>query len=69
MNRYLKGVAALSVGLALVGCESKSTVKKETKTTGPGGSTTVIDEKTIKQSGENPPTPNATQPVAPIDGK
>jgi len=64
MNRYLKGVACLSVGLALVGCEKKSTVKKQTTTETPGGTTTVTEEKTVEQTGDNPPAPGA-QPVAP----
>ena len=65
MNRYVKGIACLSVGLALVGCDSKSSVKKQTTTETPGGSTTVTNEKTIKQSGDNPPAANTTEPVAP----
>lgn len=71
MNRFLKGLAALSVvvSLAFAGCEKKSTVTTEKKVTSPGGTTTTIDEKTIKQSGDNPPPANGAQPVTPNEVK
>ena len=48
-------MAILCVGVA--GCADKSTSKTETKVTTPGGETTTTTEKTIKQTGENPPPP------------
>jgi predicted component of type VI protein secretion system len=69
MNRYLKGLVALSVCLALVGCDKKSAVTTEKTVKGPGGTTTVTTEQTIKESGANPPPANTAQPVSPNDGK
>jgi hypothetical protein len=69
MNRFLRSVAALSVCLALVGCEKKASVTTEKTVKGPGGTTTTIDQKTIKQTGEDPPPASGTQPVVPNDGK
>jgi hypothetical protein len=69
MNGYLKGFAALSVCLALVGCENKSSMKTEKTVKGPGGTTTTVDEQTIKTTGENPPPATGAQPVLPNDGK
>jgi hypothetical protein len=69
MNRYVKGVAALSLCLALVGCENKSTKKTQTTTSGPGGKTTETNEKTVEQTGKNPPPVVPAQPVTPNEGK
>jgi hypothetical protein len=45
----------LSAGLLGCGGETKSTIKQETKTTTPGGSTTITTEKEVKKTGDNPP--------------
>lgn len=67
MNRYLRGLAVLSVCLALVGCSEKSSVKKESTVKTPTGTTTTTTESTVKQSGDNPPPANT--PVVPNEGK
>ena len=69
MNCYLKGIAAVSVCLAIIGCEKKATVTTEKTVKGPGGTTTILDEKTIKTSGDNPPPATGVEPVIPNDGK
>jgi hypothetical protein len=50
--------ASLAMGsllsLGLLGCAEKSSTTKETIVTTPEGSTTVTDEKEVKQTGENP---------------
>ena len=69
MNCYIKGIAAFAVCLALIGCDKKASVTKETTVKGPGGTTQKTEETTVKQSGENPPPINGAQPVIPNDGK
>ena len=69
MSSFVKGIAALSVCLALVGCDKKASVTTEKTVKGPGGSTTTTTEQTIKTSGENPPPASGSQPVMPNDGK
>jgi hypothetical protein len=59
MKRFVTLCLALSlVAPVVIGCEKTAQTKTETKTTGPGGSTTVTDTETVKQSGENPPPAN-----------
>ena len=44
-------------GIGLTGCSEESSVKDQTKVTTPGGTSTVTDQTTVKQSGKNPPPP------------
>jgi ABC-type oligopeptide transport system substrate-binding subunit len=57
MRRILLSLAMLSlVAIGLTGCNSKSaSTTQETKTTTPGGTTTVTVEKQVEQTGDNPP--------------
>jgi hypothetical protein len=56
MKQFLASVLVLSVfSLGIVGCADKATVTKETKVSTPGGTTTVTEEKQVKQTGDNPP--------------
>jgi hypothetical protein len=56
MKHFLASVFVLSVFLlGIVGCADKATITKETKVSTPGGTTTVIEEKQVKQTGDNPP--------------
>lgn len=58
MKRILTSMVVLSVlSIGFVGCGDKASVKKETKATGPGGTTTTTQETTVKTTGENPPAP------------
>jgi len=63
MKRFL--ATSLIVGVCstfgFVGCAEESKVKEETKISTPEGTTTIQEEKSIKQTGENPPP--ATAPV------
>jgi hypothetical protein len=56
MKQFLASVLALGVfSLGIVGCADKATMTKETKVSTPGGTTTVTEEKQVKQTGDNPP--------------
>jgi hypothetical protein len=48
-------VAGLSIGLA--GCSEESSVKQQTTSKSPGGTTTETKESKIQQRGQNPPAP------------
>jgi hypothetical protein len=43
------------VTIGLVGCTEKTSTKRETKITTPGGTTTITTEREIEKTGENPP--------------
>jgi hypothetical protein len=58
MNMKRLMIGLVMIGLlspALIGCNKKASVKQETKTTTPGGTTTVTTEKSVEKTGENPP--------------
>ena len=57
MQRIFCAALMLSLfSLSMVGCaKDESSTKTETEMTTPGGKTTVTNEKTVKQTGENPP--------------
>lgn len=56
MKRITIALMALSaLSLGTIGCADKAKTTTETKVTTPGGSTTIETEKTIKQTGDNPP--------------
>jgi hypothetical protein len=59
ISTMMAGVMMAGLGIGLAGCSDESSVKSETKATGPGGTTTVTDKTSVKTSGDNPP------PVAP----
>jgi len=67
MKRFLASALILSSFsvFAMVGCEDTSTTKTKVESSGPGGSTSVEDKTTIKQSGDNPPPVETTKPEAP----
>ncbi len=46
------------VSVGLIGCGEKSTIKRETKISTPGGTTTVTTEQEVKKTGDNPPSVN-----------
>jgi hypothetical protein len=49
-------LGGMTVGVT--GCSKEATVKTETEVSGPGGTTTVTEEKTVETTGENPPPAN-----------
>ena len=56
MKRTVISLIALSLfSLGTIGCADKAKTTTETKVTTPGGTTTIEQEKTIKQTGDNPP--------------
>jgi hypothetical protein len=56
MKQFVASVLVVSVfSLGIVGCAEKATVTKEEKVSTPGGTTTVTEEKQVKQTGDNPP--------------
>ena len=57
MLKYILGVSVvLTLGLAgLSGCSEKASIKTESTSTGPGGTTTKTQTTEIKTTGENPP--------------
>jgi len=61
----LTGTGLLALSLAITGCGDTSTVKDQTEVKTPGGTTRVTDEKTIKQTGNNPPPASTATPSAP----
>ena len=54
------GVLAMGVGVGLSGCSEESKTETRTTQSTPGGKTTEIERKEIKQSGDNPPAPTKT---------
>lgn len=57
MKRLLAIAVAGVMFAGIAGCSDKATIKTEKEITTPDGKTTITDEKTIKQSGNNPPAP------------
>ena len=55
MKRLLS--LALLLAMASVGCNHKATTKTTETIKGPGGTTTVEHQDTVKKSGENAPNP------------
>ena len=55
MKRLLTLAVLFGLSLALAGCEQKSKVTTEKTVKTPEGTTSIETEKTIKQSGQNPP--------------
>ncbi len=59
MKRFLTiAIVAGGMSLGLVGCSKEASVTSEKEVTGPGGTTTVTEEKTVETTGENPPPAN-----------
>jgi len=59
MKRLLSLAIILGgMSLGVAGCSKEATVKTETEVSGPGGTTTVTEEKTVETTGENPPPAN-----------
>jgi len=67
MKRFLASALVLSSFslFALAGCEDTSTSKTKVESSGPGGSTSVEEKTTVKQSGDNPPPVEPVKPEAP----
>lgn len=58
MKRLLRlSVLLAAAFLPLVGCSDKATTKTTETVKGPGGTTTVEHQDTVKKSGENAPNP------------
>lgn len=56
LKRTIGAFVVVAMGLAgLSGCAEKASVTTETKSTGPGGTTTTTQSTEIKKTGENPP--------------
>jgi hypothetical protein len=60
INLTAMGVVAMGLGIGLSGCSEEASTKSQTTTQGPGGKTTVTDEKKVTTSGDNPPAPGKT---------
>lgn len=59
MNRLVTSILICGiVSVCLIGCGEKSTIKRETKISTPGGTTTVTTEQEVKKTGDNPPAVN-----------
>jgi hypothetical protein len=59
MKRFLSLAVILGgMSLGLAGCSKEASVTTEKEVTGPGGTTTVTEEKTVETTGENPPPAN-----------
>jgi hypothetical protein len=56
---------AAALLLGAVGCNEESGVKKETKITGPEGTTKITKEEKVEKSGKNPPLDTTTTTPAP----
>jgi hypothetical protein len=61
----LAGTGLLTMSLAIAGCGEKSEVTTQDKISTPGGTSTVTKKETIKQTGDNPPSPSTTNPTPP----
>jgi len=61
----LAGTGLLTMSLAIVGCGDKSEVSSTDKVSTPGGTTTIKKDTTIKQTGDNPPSPGTSTPTPP----
>jgi len=61
----LAGTGLLTMSLAIVGCGEKSEVTTTDKISTPGGTATVKESKSIKQTGDNPPSPGTATPTPP----
>jgi len=58
MKRIVLSLMALGMlSLGTIGCADKASTKSKTETSGPGGTTTVEHDTTVKQTGDNPPAP------------
>jgi hypothetical protein len=56
MKRMIAAALVFSVlSIGIVGCTDKTTIKRETKISTPGGTTTITTEREVKKTGENPP--------------
>ena len=57
MKRFMVAVSMLCMfAIGTIGCEKKTSTETETTITTPGGEVTVTTEKTVKETGENPPS-------------
>ena len=56
---YFAMIVLAMLSLSSIGCAEKTSSTEETTVSTPGGTTTVATEKTVEQTGENPP---AVQP-------
>ena len=61
----LAGTGLLTLTLGLVGCGESSTVTEKKEVSTPGGTTTTIEKKEIKETGKNPPPAGTTTPASP----
>jgi hypothetical protein len=61
----LAGTGLLTMSLGIVGCGEKSEVTSTDKVSTPGGTATVTKSEKIKQTGDNPPSPNTATPTPP----
>ena len=56
MKRMIAVTLVFSVlSIGIVGCTDKTTIKRETKISTPGGTTTITTEQEVKKTGDNPP--------------
>jgi hypothetical protein len=62
------GLATI-LGAGVCGCGEKSETKEQTTIKGPGGTTTITEDKSIKQEGKNPPATTETAPTPPSTTK
>jgi hypothetical protein len=60
ISATMMGVLLTGLGVGLSGCSDESKEKSQVTTSTPGGKTTQTVEKSVKTSGDNPPTPTKT---------
>jgi hypothetical protein len=56
----MMGVLAMGIGVGLSGCSEESKTESRTTQSTPGGKATETTTKSVKESGQNPPTPTKT---------
>jgi hypothetical protein len=57
INSALAGLVLAGLSIGLAGCSEESSIKQQTTTKSPGGTTTESKETKIQQRGQNPPAP------------
>lgn len=63
MKRVLAAAVMMGLSLGLTGCGDKASVEDKRTIEGPGGTTEIKEEKSVKTTGDNPP-PATAEPAA-----
>jgi hypothetical protein len=57
ISATMTGVFLAGMGIGVAGCSDEASEKKETVIKSPGGTSTTTETTSVKQSGQNPPSP------------